>query len=199
MNRYKVFGLLSLIILATVLVLTGTQILSESYDNHSGINYLNQSELSSINVTGAGVTVSQATSTIYVNSSADLPVMMGPMNSRSMYSFEIFGIVNPNIVMQSGVTVQFTVVNVDSDAYHNFVLSNSGPPYSYYMDEMGMMNGYENGYGYMSMMPYLPPAGADHYAYMNISYSFSSAGNYWYLCTYSGHAQNGMYGRITVT
>ena len=50
----------------------------------------------------------------------------------------------------------------------------------------------------MSMMPYLPPTNADHYYYTNFSFAFNDPGSYWYLCSYYGHAANGMYGRILV-
>jgi len=60
--------------------------------------------------------------------------------------------------------------------------------------------------GGISMMPLLPPA---HYftspeVYEGQAYSFQydvsslPEGQYWYLCTYPGHAQIGMYGELVV-
>ncbi len=61
------------------------------------------------------------------------------------------------------------------------------------------MSGSPGSFGYVSMMGYLPPENNGLYAYTNISYNFSSPGTYWYLCTYSGHPQDGMYGKIVVS
>lgn len=193
MNKYKTAGIISVILLSAVIIISATYFWG-GYNNQSNqvSGYFSQSELASINTTSPGVYVSQANSTIYVNSSADLPVMMGPMNAPSMYSFEILRIINPTIVLKAGSEVHFTVVNIDTDSYHNFVLSNSPPPYS----SMGSMMG---GSGFMSSMHYLPPTSSGNYAYMNMSYHFSSPGTYWYLCTYPGHAENGMYGKIVVS
>ncbi len=212
MNRYKAFGLASITLLVVVITISA----SYYWENSSGLSYqangtFSQSQLAGINVTSQNVSVSEASSTIYINGSAELPVMMGPMNAPSMYSFEILGIINPTLVITPGSQVKFTVVNVDTDSYHNFVISLQGPPY-YYMG--GMMNGYNGNYsgfgsmmgGYFQynnthgyMMSYLPPQSSGHYAYTNVSYDFSSSGTFWYLCTYPGHASNGMYGKIKVS
>ncbi len=50
------------------------------------------------------------------------------------------------------------------------------------------------------MMPFLPPANyaqgvAHEYVY---SATFSTQASLWYLCTYPGHAQMGMYGEVLV-
>lgn len=107
--------------------------------------------------------------------------------------FVIDGLVNPTIVIPTGASVQFTVVNLDDDMYHNLVVSAYGPPYPYMA--MGAMMG--GGY----WMPFLPPAvysqGVAHeYSY---TVSFNQSGNLWYLCTYPSHAGSGMYGEITIT
>ena len=106
--------------------------------------------------------------------------------------FVIYGLINPTLVIRSGSSVQFTVVNLDDDMFHNLVVSAYGPPYGS-MSMQGMMSG--------NWMPYLPPA----------DYSQSSAPEYsntltlsqpdtlWYICTYPGHAESGMYGKIIVT
>ncbi len=53
--------------------------------------------------------------------------------------FVIYGLINPTLVMRSGASVQFTVVNLDDDIYHNLVASTYGPPYDY-MSMQGMMS-----------------------------------------------------------
>lgn len=54
--------------------------------------------------------------------------------------------------------------------------------------------------GVVSMMPVLPNDDVkDGYAYeQNNQVTLSQPGTYWYLCTYPGHAEQGMYGKIIV-
>jgi rusticyanin len=105
--------------------------------------------------------------------------------------FVIYGLINPTIVVRAGASVQFTVVNLDDDMYHNLVVSSYGPPYAY-MSMQGMMSS--------NWMPYLPPAdyaqgSAHEYSY---TMNMNQPGTFWYLCTYEGHAQSGMYGQLIV-
>ncbi len=192
MDRYRIFGIAAIIMLVVALVFATSPFWPHSVDYRlqSG-GYLNQSALESINLTSPNVYVSPSNSTILINGTTDLPVLMGPMNAPSMYSFEILGLINPTMIISQGAVVNFTVVNVDTDSYHNFVLSQSGPPYY----KTGNMM---QGTGMMYSMGYLPPVNSGSYAYINLSYEFSSSGTYWYLCTYPGHAANGMYGKIVV-
>ena len=197
MSKYRIFVILSVVFLSAVLIFSALYIWG-GHNNAAKTNtgYLDQSSLAAINVSSPGVFVSSSNSTIYVNNSANLPIMTGPMNAPSMYSFEILGIINPEIIIREGSNVHFTAINVDTDSYHNFVIGNSGPPFGY-MGGNGMMG--NGGNDLMGTMQYLPPTSNGHYAYANLTYSFSSPGTYWYLCTYPGHAENGMYGKIVVT
>ncbi len=194
MSVHKTFAMVAIIFLAAVLAFSAFYYYGV-YDKPSGSQYLTQSQLESLNVTSPGIYVSHGNSTIYVNNSATLLVMTGPMNAPSMYSFEISGIYNPTIVIKEGVTVHFIVVNIDTDSYHNFVLSSRGPP-DPYMIGMGYMG--SGSFGFMTQMGFLPPTNSGHFYYYNFSYTFSQSGTYWYLCTYPGHAEKGMYGEIIV-
>lgn len=110
--------------------------------------------------------------------------------------FVIDGEINPTLVIRSTgpVELNLTLVNLDDDMYHNLVVTAEPPPYGYY--PMSAMMGQSS----MRMVPFLPPAnystGVAYY------YSYGSylpgPGTYWYLCTYPGHAQEGMYGEILV-
>ena len=112
--------------------------------------------------------------------------------------FVIYGLINPTLVFNTAgrpVTLIITLINLDDDMYHNFVLTVQSPPYSY-MVGPGMMS--FSG-GFMEMMPYLPPtSNGNAYTY---SYSVQLRGQntFWYICTYPGHAENGMYGEIVIT
>jgi rusticyanin len=182
-----------------------------NYLGNESISTIGSSELSELTALPPGVIVRDKV--IYVNASSTIPVELGPMSSNgSMYNFSIFGEINPKLEIERGITVKFVAINVDTDAYHNFVITNEGPPY--YNNYGGMMNsfyggnysngdtmsgfyGLNNSYGYM--MNYLPPQSSGRYAFENVTYDFSSTGTYWYLCTYPGHAAKGMYGEIVVS
>lgn len=109
--------------------------------------------------------------------------------------FVIYGLINPTLIFVSGtqsVKLTITVVNLDNDMYHNFVITSTPPPYQY-MVVYGMM---ESSAGYM--MPYLPPTqGGSAYTY-TYSVQLHGPAQQWYICTYPGHAEDGMYGEIIV-
>ena len=107
-------------------------------------------------------------------------------------TFVIDGLIDPTLVLQKGSTVHITFVNLDSSAYHNIIITSTGPPYQYMpMSAMG---------GLVSMMSFVQHANYQLGQAYEYSYnaSFSSAGTFWYLCMYPGHAQMGMYGKIIV-
>lgn len=106
--------------------------------------------------------------------------------------FVIGGLINPTLVVKSGTQLRVTLINLDEDMSHNLVITESAPPYS----TMSMMN---SG-GFLNTMPILPNDEKDQgyaYEYTN-SITLSQPGTYWYICTYPGHAEEGMYGKIIV-
>lgn len=120
--------------------------------------------------------------------------------------FVIYGLINPVLEFPKGASVNFTIVNLDDDMYHNMAISSISPPYPYMSMQDMMSSNWHVQTGYasfpvLSMMPFLPPAdygqGSAHEYSQTLS--FSQQGNLWYLCTYPGHAQSGMYGQIVVT
>jgi rusticyanin len=107
-------------------------------------------------------------------------------------TFVIDGLINPTLVLQKGSTVHITFVNLDSSEYHDIIITSTGPPYQYMpMSAMG---------GLVSMMSFVQHADYQQGQAYEYSYnaSFNSAGTFWYLCMYPGHAQMGMYGKIIV-
>jgi len=67
------------------------------------------------------------------------------------------------------------------------------------MAVQGMMMNWQQ-QGIVQMMPFLPPASynqgvAHEYVY---SVTLNTQTRLWYLCTYPGHAQAGMYGEVLV-
>ena len=113
--------------------------------------------------------------------------------------FIIYGLINPTLVIPAGATVHVTFVNLDDDMYHNFAITTVPPPYPYnVMPYIAMYGGM--GPQMMLYMRWLPPANyRAGYAY-GYEYTFTvpEPGTYWYLCTYPGHAEGGMYGEIIV-
>jgi len=109
--------------------------------------------------------------------------------------FVIYGLADPTLIIPHDATVQIVLVNLDSGIYHSFVITSFSPPYSY-MSMHGMKSGQS---GFWAMMPFIPPTSSHGVAH---EYSYSVAlrnpETLWYLCSYPGHAQNGMYGRILV-
>ena len=104
--------------------------------------------------------------------------------------FVIDGLIDPKLVFEGSTEINLTTINFDSSMYHNFVVTTQGPPYPYNSMPYEMQGG---------MVPFLPPANyGQGYAYA-YSYEFSlTSGHYWYICTYPGHAQMGMYGELQV-
>jgi hypothetical protein len=104
--------------------------------------------------------------------------------------------------------VAFTVVNVDDAMYNDLVLSTVGPPFPSTMAQYMTWSGYGTGMmaasgfqGFLYMMPVLSPANyaAGWAAYYSYTVALPGAANLWYLCTYPGHAENGVYGEIITT
>jgi rusticyanin len=203
---------------------------SASYSSYLGAGhgmYLPQGTLNiqdavdQAKVTPSYANVIQANRTVvFTSSEINITVMsMGVDRARNMtgmplpsYStdnvFVIDGLINPTLVVPNGATLHLTVVNLDEDAYHDFVISTVGPPYpSMVMQGMmasaggpagwGMMGGGGSG-RYLYTMPVLYPADytsgwAPFYSY---TVSIPGGAALWYLCSYPGHAQSGMYGEI---
>ncbi|WP_291764595.1 sulfocyanin-like copper-binding protein [Caldivirga sp. UBA161] len=114
--------------------------------------------------------------------------------------FIIYGLINPTLVIPAGATIHVTFVNLDDDMYHNFVVTVVSPPYPYnVMPYVGMYGGM--GPQMMLLMRWLPPANykANHAYGYEYTLTITEPGTYWYLCTYPGHAEDGMYGEIIVT
>ena len=186
------------------------------YQGYSMMTYygktvpVNEAMIEALSVTSY-VKVFPANDTAVINSTyvkLTVYAMMGSMAEKITgqkmpayahgYVFVIYGLIYPTLVFNTAgrlVTLIITLINLNDDMYHNFVLTVQSPPYSY-MVGPGMMS--FSG-GFMEMMPYLPPtSNGNAYTY---SYSVQLRGQntFWYICTYPGHAENGMYGEIVIT
>ncbi len=134
----------------------------------------------------------------------NLTAMQPPSYSKDDV-FVIDGLINPTLVVPKGTFVQFEVINLDDDEYHNLMISSFSPPYPYMaiMLSMGtMMSNLQGGVqskSYPVVMSFLPPV--EHSSAHEYSYGLTldQSGSLWYMCNYPGHAQDGMYGKILVT
>lgn len=108
-------------------------------------------------------------------------------------SFVIGNLIDPTLVVKSGSHLNITVINLDEDMEHNLVITSTAPPYGY-MSMHDMMN---TG-GIISMMPILTNESHDSAYEYSYSVTLFHSGTYWYTCTYPGHAEFGMYGKILV-
>ncbi len=183
-------ALISVIIALVVILSTIAFIVPHFSQGYTGT--LNTGDLGNLTAIPPGVSVSG--NTIYINSSLTVSVEMGPMmQSVSMYSFMVYGQINPELVIHSGLHINFMEVNVDNDSYHNFAITTAPPPYPY-MVMSSMMNGGH----FMLNEPMLPPESGGIMHYSQQQFTAGSPGTYWYICTYPGHAESGMYGKILV-
>jgi rusticyanin len=140
---------------------------------------------------------SQNVNIIALSMSADDAKNMTKSSPSSYAKGDVFVIgnmIDPTLVIKSGTNLGITSINLDEDMAHNFVIMTTIPPYSY-MPMHGMMYS-----SIIAMMPILPNDDTkDGYAYeQSYQVTLSQPGTYWYVCTYPGHAEQGMYGKIIV-
>lgn len=192
MKKTKMFALISIAILASSVLLVG---FTSWYGENSNVLSLTQVEDLNKIPTGVEVYANQ----INVTSSTTIPIDMGPMQSNvSMYSFSIFGLINPTISIKEGATVKLIEINIDDDSSHNFAITTVSPPY-YYMGAGMMGQNSWMGNGKMLVQgPIIQPHNGNNYFYHQMQFDASQNGTFWYLCQVPGHAANGMYGKIVV-
>ena len=151
-----------------------------------------------------GVTVVNSTNSIYVNGSGITIYMVSTpvWLNRSGDFFTCYGLVNPTFHIRNGISVNFELINADTE-YHSLVITSEAPPYQYMPmagSGMGMMWG---GSQWARSTPMLSGVygnftGSTRMPMAALDIGFQNSGTYWYLCGYPGHAQSGMYGRIVV-
>ncbi|MEM3832423.1 MAG: hypothetical protein QW128_02330 [Thermoprotei archaeon] len=142
------------------------------------------------------ITVIKENNTIIINSrNAEILVLAGP--EEHMYSFEIYGLINPTIIINQGTKLRIIVVNIDEDMPHSFSIVTMPPPYP---QQIHMMHTYLAFPGATTPMPMmgLPPAQNNLYPIWIIETVASTPGTYYYICAVPQHAMAGMYGTIIV-
>jgi rusticyanin len=167
-----------------------------------GVAYgtISNQTFTSANHAPSGVFVGQRV--IYINQSATILIEGTPAwYPMSGDYFLSYGVVNPTFVVAKGITVHFKFINMDNES-HNFAIGSIPPPYPYMVMMPGsMMNAGQNSQwnGMTTMLGgYSVSGGMMYFHFQTIDVTFNRIGTYWYLCSYPGHAEGGMFGKIIV-
>ncbi len=175
----------------------------------NSIYTINNTSFNRINSVPSDVLINSTTNTVNVTSGiVTLPIEAAPTWYPRPGDFWLsYGLVNPNISIKQGTTINFIFINMDNIT-HMPAITTIGPPYSYmFMGsstmDTGMMGGQSNTNGDLyAVGPMLSGTSSQNqnvgYVATNLSVTFNNPGSYWYVCLVPGHAQMGMYGEISV-
>ncbi|HXR98732.1 MAG TPA: plastocyanin/azurin family copper-binding protein [Terriglobales bacterium] len=114
-----------------------------------------------------------------------LTALAGP--KAKMMSFQIDELSNPEIRVPKGTRLTLNVINVDDDMPHNLYLTTQAPPYQRAVGTTPIGTGM------------LKPQKDGHYTGAALILKAAKPGTYYYVCTVTGHARAGMFGKIVVT
>ncbi len=140
-------------------------------------------------MSGANTTTYATNNTIWVGSGMSRLVFVAAPPGHDEI-FVINGLLNPTIHVSRGSKLTITVVNEDPGMYHNLALSTREPPHS----SMPMMN--HMGGPRTNM---LSPSGTSYYWSQDMAIAKIPPGQYWYLCEYPNHANEGMFGSVIIS
>jgi rusticyanin len=127
----------------------------------------------------------------FATSAVSLTIVAGP-DAQSMYRFEVAGMTDPQIVVPTGAHVTLRLINADTDMAHGIVVTSSGAAGAW----MPMMTSAEAVPG--AAIWALGDADSSGAPTETTVFTAATAGTYAYLCPVPGHAQQGMYGTLTV-
>lgn len=185
--RLAILGtILAVAVLILVLALLPA-ILSPPSISFSPPERIVQADLNATASEGA-ITTFYTNNTIWIGSAVSRIVVLASPPAHDEV-FVILNLTNPTIHLSSETQLTLIIVNADPDAYHNLALTTTGPPFTQ-MPMMQMMNA--PGTVMMS-----PPESGDYWA-QEMHINSLSSGQYWYLCQYPDHAEEGMYGGLIV-
>ncbi len=151
------------------------------------------SALSTVSVATKTIKIDKSVNTIYFYAKdVTIPVIASPKGGP-MYSFGIYGLINPRVVVQRNAKVTIEFVNGDNDMYHGIVITSGAPPY-YYMGAMMF-----DGIAFVgSEIRPLPPENNGKFYMASNTFIANNAGDFYYICQVPGHAADGMYGEFVV-
>ncbi len=197
-------GFIGILIIGAILIAVGvgTMIFAFGGNEMGGFGYNSSGVTTTFNATeikglysvpSTGVRIDKTTNTIeFYGSKVSIHIIASPKNG-SMYSFGVYGLVNPTIIVPKGAHVTFLFVNMDDDMYHGIVVTTGAPPYFY----MGTMM-FDRPAFVDSYIPPLPQEKNGQYAGASTTFVSSAAGTFYYICQVPGHASKGMYGKFII-
>lgn len=130
----------------------------------------------------------------YTRRQVTVVALAAPGNRPGMY-WQIDGVDGPNgpnVSVPAGSTITVDFADGDPGQPHGFELTTAAPPYP----SMAMMAGHIAAPGAF-IMPVPPPRGQLWYA-ATVTFQAPAPGNYYFICPVPGHAQQGMWGTLTV-
>jgi len=139
-------------------------------------------------MSGANTTTYATNNTIWVGAGVSRLVFVAAPPGHDEI-FVINGLLNPTIHLSEGSQLTVTLANADPGMYHNLALTTRDPPYSS-MPMMSHMGGPRT-----SM---LSPSEIGSYWVQDMRIAANSSGQFWYLCEYPDHAEEGMYGSLVI-
>jgi len=140
-------------------------------------------------MSGANTRTYAANNTIWVGSGVSRLVFVAAPPGYDEI-FLINGLLNPTIHLSKGSQLTVTLANADPGMYHNLALTTRDPPYSS-MPMMSHMSGPRT-----SM---LTASESGYYWVQDMNIAMNSPGQFWYLCEYPNHAEEGMYGSLVIS
>jgi len=160
---------------------------------NSNITSINESALKKLYIAPkTGVKIDKTHNSIeFYGKDVTIPVVASPKGAKSMYSFGIYSLINPTIIVHENAKVTIQFVNEDDDMYHNVAIVRDAPPYPY----MSMMiaPAFEDSFVWM-----LPESSNGKFPVASNSFIASHTGIFYYICQVMGHASEGMYGKFVV-
>jgi rusticyanin len=138
-------------------------------------------------VTSPQLRTDRKTNRISIAAAEDVHItaLAGP--SAKMMSFQIDELTNPEIRVPKGTRLTLNVINVDDDMPHNLYLTTQAPPFQRAVNPTSIGTGM------------LKPRTDGHYSGVDLILKAARPGAYYYVCTITGHARAGMFGKIVVT
>lgn len=117
-------------------------------------------------------------------------------NQSISNAFTVYGLYLPSLTIPRGATLNITFVNMDPTDHHNFVITTFPPPFAEYI-----MQNMATGGEMTAMTPLLPPIDNNTDTVSAFQYTVVlnlNVTHMWYMCMFPAHAQNGMWGNITL-
>ncbi len=127
----------------------------------------------------------------FATRTVSLTIVAAP-DAQAMFRFEVAGMSNPQIVVPTGAYITLRLINADTDMAHGIVVTSSDAAGAW----MPMMTSAEAIPG--AAIWALGDADSSGAPTETTVFTAATAGTYTYLCPVPGHAQQGMYGTLTV-